>query len=52
MGSNANRKEAAKEFKARRVPNGIFAIRCRTTASVWVDSSPQLDAGGTEHGSS
>jgi hypothetical protein len=39
-----NRREAAKEFKARKVPKGIFAIRCRTTGAVWVDSSPNLDA--------
>lgn len=39
-----NRKEAAKAFKARKVPNGIFTIRCRTTGAVWVDSSPNLDA--------
>jgi len=44
MGSNVNRKEAAKDFKARKVPKGIFAIRCRTTGAVWVDSSPNLDA--------
>ena len=44
MGSNVNRKEAAKEFKARKVRKGIFAIRCRTTGAVWVDSSPNLDA--------
>lgn len=44
MGSNANRREAANEFKARKVPKGIFAIRCRTTGAVWVDSSPNLDA--------
>lgn len=44
MGSNVNRKEAAKEFKSRKVPKGIFAIRCRTTGAVWVDSSPNLDA--------
>ena len=44
MGSSVNRKEAAKEFKARKVPKGIFAIRCRTTGAVWVDSSSNLDA--------
>ncbi|HEY6989255.1 MAG TPA: GIY-YIG nuclease family protein [Bryobacteraceae bacterium] len=44
MGSNVNRKEAAKAFKARKVPKGIFAIRCRITGAVWVDSSPNLGA--------
>jgi hypothetical protein len=42
--SNVNRKRAAEEFKARKVPKGIFAIRCRTTGAVWVDSSPNLEA--------
>jgi hypothetical protein len=44
MGSNANRREAAKEFRARKVPKGIFAIRCRITGAVWVDSSRNLEA--------
>lgn len=39
-----NRKEVIKEFRARKIPKGIFAIRCRTTGAVWVDSSPNLDA--------
>ena len=44
MGSHVDRREVAKEFKARKVPKGIFAIRCRSTGGVWVDSSSNLDA--------
>jgi hypothetical protein len=44
MGSNVNRKDAAREFKARKIPKGIFAIRCRIMGAVWVDSSTNLDA--------
>ena len=39
-----NRKEAIREFKERKVPQGIFAIRCRTTGAVWVDSTRNLGA--------
>lgn len=39
-----NRKEAAKEFKGRKVPKGIFAVRCSATGEAWVDSSPNLGA--------
>ena len=39
-----NRKEAAKQFKDRKVPRGIFAVRCRVTGETWVDSSPNLGA--------
>ena len=41
---DVNRRETAKTFKDRKVPKGIFAIRCRTTGAVWVDTSPNLDA--------
>ena len=39
-----DRKEAVKAFKTRKVPAGIFVIRCRTTGDVWADSTPNLDA--------
>lgn len=39
-----NRKEAIKEFKARKVPRGIYAVRCNATGRVWVTSSPNLSA--------
>ncbi|ABF39275.1 conserved hypothetical protein [Candidatus Koribacter versatilis Ellin345] len=38
------RKAAIREFKERAVPRGIFAVRCKATGSVWVDSSPNLTA--------
>jgi hypothetical protein len=38
------RKEAIKEFKARKVARGVFAVRCTATGRVWVDSSWNLDA--------
>ena len=39
-----DRKEAAKQFKARKVPKGVFAVRCTATGEEWVDSSPNLEA--------
>jgi hypothetical protein len=44
--SKAARRQIADEFKERKVPRGIFAIRCSATADVWVGSSPNLDAAG------
>jgi hypothetical protein len=38
------RKEAIKEFKARKVARGVFAVRCTVTGQVWVESSLNLDA--------
>jgi len=38
------RKEAIKEYKARKVTRGVFAVRCTDTGQVWVDSSTNLDA--------
>ena len=38
------RKAAIQAFKERKQARGIFAVRCRTTGSVWVDSSLDLDA--------
>jgi hypothetical protein len=38
------RKEAIKEFKARKVARGVFAVRCTATGKVWVESSLNLDA--------
>ena|SRR5579863_8361116 len=41
---NTERKEAIKEFKARKVLRGVFAVRCAATGRVWVDSSLNLEA--------
>jgi hypothetical protein len=42
--SKADRRQIASEFKERKVPQGIFAIRCAASGQVWVGSSPNLDA--------
>jgi hypothetical protein len=44
MSANMARKEVIKEYKNRKVPRGVFAVRCTATGQVWVDSSPNLDA--------
>lgn len=44
MSSNIRKKEAIKEYKARKIPRGIFVIRCKATGRTWVGSSPNLDA--------
>ena len=43
MSAETNRKEAIREYKMRKVPRGVFAIRCAATGQTWVDSSPNLD---------
>jgi hypothetical protein len=42
--SKAGRRQIADEFKERKVPRGIFAVRCPATGDAWVGSSPNLDA--------
>jgi len=42
--SKAARRQIADDFKDRKVPRGIFAIRCAATGESWVGSSPNLDA--------
>jgi hypothetical protein len=42
--SKAARRQIANECKERKVPQGIFAVRCSTTGEVWVGSSTNLDA--------
>src|SRR5258706_14870197 len=39
-----SRNAAIQAFKQRKTPRGIFAVRCRATGSVWVDSATDLDA--------
>ncbi|HEY9236196.1 MULTISPECIES: GIY-YIG nuclease family protein [Phenylobacterium] len=38
-----SRREAIRQYKERKVPVGIFAIRCRPTAEAWVGASRNLD---------
>jgi hypothetical protein len=42
--SKAARRQIADEFKERRVPQGIYAIRCTANGDVWVGSSTNLSA--------
>ena len=45
MGSNIDRKQAIREYKARKAPpRGIFAVRCTATGQLWIASSMNLDA--------
>ncbi len=39
-----SRKAAIQAYKERKTPRGVFAIRCKTTGSVWVDSAMDLGA--------
>jgi hypothetical protein len=41
---NIDKKEAIKEYKARKPLRGAYALRCTATGQVWVGSSPNLDA--------
>jgi hypothetical protein len=38
-----NRREAKKEFRERKTPKGIFAIRCAASGQVWVGRSRHLN---------
>jgi hypothetical protein len=42
--SKVDRRQIASEFKERKVPQGIFAVRSTADGQVWVGSSPNLDA--------
>ncbi len=42
--SKAARRQIADDFKARKVPRGIFAVRCAAAHETWVGSSPNLSA--------
>ncbi len=39
-----SRKEAIRAYKERKIPRGVFAVRCSATNRVWVDSTPNLEA--------
>ena len=38
-----SRRDAIRQYKERKVPIGIFAIRCRPTGETWVGASRNLD---------
>jgi len=40
--SKASRRQIADEFKQRKIPRGIFVVRCSATGETWVGSSPNL----------
>ena len=43
MDSNAQKKAAIREYKNRKTPRGVFAVRCSATGQLWVGSSLNLD---------
>lgn len=40
----AERKDAIRAYKERKVRRGVFSVRCAATGEVWVGSSPNLDS--------
>lgn len=38
-----DRKQAIRDYKLRKAPQGIFAVRCKPTGQVWIGSSLDLD---------
>lgn len=42
MAKNIDRKQIIRDYKARKTPRGVFAVRS-TSGRVWVGSSPNLD---------
>ena len=44
MEAKTDRRKAIQEYKSRKTPRGIFAVRAGAAGPVWVGSSPNLDA--------
>ena len=44
MESKADKREAARQFKERKVAAGAYAVRCSPTGAVWVGITRNLDA--------
>ena len=44
MESKADKREAARQFKERKVAAGAYAVRCSPSGAVWVGVSRNLDA--------
>ena len=38
-----DKRQARKEFKARKTPKGIYAVRCTVSGEVWVSSAGDLN---------
>jgi hypothetical protein len=39
-----DKRAARKEFKSKKIPKGIFAVRCTASGEVWVGASTHLDS--------
>ena len=39
-----DKREARREFKAKKTPKGIFAVRCEASGETWVAASTHLDS--------
>lgn len=44
MLSKEQKKQAADQFREKKVRTGVYAVRCTTTGSVWVGISRNLDS--------
>lgn len=38
----ADRKQILRDYRERKTPAGVFAVRCAATAEVWVGTTPDL----------
>lgn len=43
MDTKTSRRELIRNYKERKTPRGIFAVRCTATGQVWIGASPNLD---------
>jgi hypothetical protein len=43
-----SRRDAARDFKERKVPRGVFAVRCAAAGQAWVSASRNLDSEHTK----
>ena len=43
-----DKRAARKEYKSRKTPKGIFAVRCKATGEAWVGASNHLDSQGNQ----
>jgi hypothetical protein len=39
-----DKRQARKDFKSKKTPKGIFALRCAVSGEVWVSASDHLDS--------
>lgn len=43
-----DKRAARKEYKSKKTPKGIFAVRCKATGEAWVGASSHLDSQGKQ----